>query len=139
MSIIRWNPQVASLLSRWPDTWDDDIMSSFTGAASHNLDVYETENEVVVKANVAGIPEESIDVTFEKGVLWIKAEQEEEAQDEQRKHYSKSSWSYSYKVAVPGTLDMSREPSAEVQNGVITITFKKAEESKPKKLTVTKK
>lgn len=103
---------------------------------ANNLEVYETNDEVVVKANVAGVPTESVDVTFEKGVLWIKAEQTQESDDKQKKHYSKSSWSYSYKVAVPGQIDHGREPEALVKDGVLTISFKKAEASKPRKLTI---
>lgn len=134
MSIIRWSP-MTSLLSRWPDVWDDDMLSPMS-TGSNSLDVYETENEVIVKANVAGVPEDKIDITFEKGILTIAAEMQEEQQDEGRKHYAKSSWKYSYRVAVPGMLDHTVEPKAEAKDGVITITFKKAEAAKAKKLTV---
>jgi HSP20 family protein len=136
MSLVRWTP-MSSLLSRWPD-WDDEDfggLGNLTGTG-RNLDVYETEDEVVVKANVAGISADKVDVTFEKGVLWIKAEAAEEKDDQKKKHYSKSSWVYSYRVAVPGMLDHTQEPSATVTNGVVTVTFKKAEASKPKKLQV---
>src|SRR5690606_8101655 len=110
--------------------------SSLFSNASNNLDVYETDDEVVVKANVAGVPADKIDVTFEKGVLTINAQIEETQEDKGKKHYSKSSWNYSYRVAVPGMLDYTAEPNAEVNDGVITLTFKKAEQSKPKKLQV---
>ena len=138
MSITRWSP-LSRMLSQWPDTWDEDLFSSSMISGNNSLDVYETNEEVVIKANVAGVNESEVDLTFEKGVLWIKAQrtQEEEASD--KKHYSKSSWSYSYKVAVPGTIDYGQEPSAEIEDGVVTVTFKKSESSKPKKLTVTKK
>lgn len=125
-----------SALNRWPSIWDDEDLNTFMSSASNNLDVYETDNEVVVKANVAGVPADKIDVMFEKGVLTITANAAEENSDEKKKHYSKSSWQYSYRVAVPGMLDHTAEPAAEVKDGVITLTFKKAEASKPKKLTV---
>ena len=125
-----------SSLSRWPSIWDDDDFGSLLSSANNNLDVYETNDEVVVKANVAGIPSDKVDITFEKGVLWIKAEAQEEKDDQSKKHYSKSSWNYSYKVAVPGMLDFNHEPNAKVKDGVVTVTFKKAEASKPKKLQV---
>jgi HSP20 family protein len=137
MSLTRWSPLVSSL-NRWPNIWDDDF-DSLIPAASSNLDVYETDDEVVVKANVAGVSADKVDVTFEKGVLWIKAAAEETTDDKKKKHYSKSSWNYSYKVAVPGMIDYTREPAAEVSNGAITISFKKAEASKPKKLEVKQK
>lgn len=135
MAIIRWNPSY-SALSRWPSIWDDDDLESMVPSVGNNLDVYETTDEVVVKANVAGIPSDKVEITFEKNVLWIQAKKDESQDDTQKKHYSRSSWSYSYKVAVPGEIDHTKEPEAVVDQGILTVTFKKAEVSKPKKLTV---
>lgn len=137
MSLVRFNPR-SSLFNRWPSVWDDDDFASMFNPANTNIDVYETEDEVVVQANVAGVQPDEVDITFEKGVLWIKAEKAEETDSEEgkQKFYSKSNWSYSYKVAVPGSLDHTIEPEAAVKDGVLTVTFKKAEHSKPKKLTV---
>ncbi len=139
MSLVRWTP-FSSMLSRWPDFWDDDDFGNLPiTRASNSLDVYETENEVVVKANVAGIPADKVDITFEKGVLWISAKAEIKDEDKSKKYFSSSSWDYSYKVAVPGMIDLNQEPDAVVENGVVTVTFKKAEASKPKKLVVKSK
>lgn len=137
MALIRWNPSL-SPLSRWPSIWDEDDFSSLTNS-SNNLDVYETESEVIVKANVAGVPIDEVDVTYEKGVLWIQASAEKNEDETDKKHYSRSSWSYSYKVAVPGDVDHQAEPKAEVDEGILTVSFKKSEASKPKKLTVSQK
>lgn len=134
MALIPWSPWPN--LSRWPSIWDDEDFPALTMSGTNNLDVYETEDEVVVKANVAGIRPDDVEVTFERGLLLINAQRVQEEDDKQKKHYSKSSWSYSYKVAVPGVIDMNAEPVAETDNGVVTVTFKKAETSKPKKLSV---
>jgi len=134
MSIIKYNPLYNSL-SRWPDFWDDDYFSPIN-SISNNLDVYETDDEVVIKANVAGVASDQVDLTFEKGTLWIKAQANQEQDDEEKQHHSKSSWSYSYKVSVPGVLDHSAEPDAVVKDGVLTIKFKKSEHTKPRKLKV---
>lgn len=135
MAIVSWQP----FNMRWPNVWDwdEDQLASNVGF-SDNLDVFETQDEVVVKANVAGIPDEKVDITFEKGVLWIRAEEEEEKK-EGRKYYRKASRSYSYKVAVPGNVDLKNDPEALIEKGVVTVTFKKAEEAKPKKITVKKR
>jgi len=139
MPIVRWTPKLTNLVN-WSDFFADDDLSLAT-RANNNLDVYETGDEIVVKANVAGIPADKVDVVFEKGVLWIKAEKEEETDDKEKQHYTKSSWNYSYRVAIPSIslVDQNHEPEAEVENGVVTIRFKKTEASKPKKLTVKEK
>lgn len=130
-SLMRWSPFV----NRWPSIFDGDDFTSLT-SASNNLDVYETEDEVVVQANVAGVKPDDVEVTFEKGVLYVRADRTEEEDDKDKKHFSKSSWSYSYRVSVPGMIDEKAEPLAEVSNGVLEVKFKKAEASKPRKLTV---
>lgn len=134
MTIVRWDPLQ---LMRWPAIWDEEGVVP-TAGGDNNLDVYETENEVVVRANVAGVTKEKVDITFEKGVLWIQAEEETE-EKEGKKYYRMATRSYSYKVAVPGNIDLKKEPVAVVENGVVRVTFIKAEEAKPKKITVVAK
>ena len=86
--------------------------------------------------NVAGVANEDVDLTFEKGILWIQANKQEEKDDEERKYYSRSSFSYSYKIAIPGDVDVRQEPEAEIKNGVLRIEFKKSELAQPKKLKI---
>lgn len=132
MSIVRYSP-LSAILNRWPDVWDEDL---FDSAANSNLNVYETKSNVIVEANVAGVDSEDLDITFEKGVLWIQAKKKQEEKDEERKYYSRSSFSYSYKVAIPGDIDQSKEPSVTNSNGVLRVEFKKSEQAQPKKLKV---
>ena len=135
MAINQWRP--LSKFTSWPDLWDNSDLAAWFNQPSTKLDVYETEDEVKVEADVAGVQADDIDLTFEDGVLWIKADRTVQQGDQDKKHYRKSSWSYNYKVAVPGKVDLEQEPTAEVEDGVLTVTFKKAEASKPRKLTVT--
>lgn len=124
-----------SSMLRWPNIWDEDEFP--VAQTSDNLDVYETKDDVVVKASVAGVDPDKVEVTFEKGVLTIAAQEEEESKEGKR-YYRKSSRSYSYRVAVPGNIDLGTDPEAKVNHGVVMVTFKKAEEAKPKKIAVTK-
>lgn len=130
MTIIRWDPTRALL--RWPNVWDED---DFVPSVGDNLDVYETKDEVVVKAAVAGVDPAKVEITFEKGVLTISGAEEVEDKED-KKYYRKSSRSYSYRVAVPGNIDLAIEPEAKVAHGVVKVSFKKAEEAKPKKIAV---
>lgn len=132
MSIIRYSP-LQAMLSRWPDIWDEDMLDQTTNS---HLNVYETKNNVIVEANIAGVANEDVDLTFEKGILWIQAKKQEEKNDENRKYYSKSSFSYSYKVAIPGDIDLSSEPDAQIKNGVLKVEFKKSALAQPKKLKI---
>lgn len=133
MAIIRWDPM--STMLRWPNIWEDDDFPTVAG--TDNLDVYETKDESVVKANVAGIDPDKVEITFEKGVLTISARAESEEKEDKR-YYKKAARSYSYRVAIPGNIDLSAEPEAKVEHGIVTVTFKKAEEEKPKKISIKK-
>lgn len=133
MAIIRWDP--VSTLLRWPNVWEDEDMGALGGA--NNLDVYETNEEVTIKANVAGIDPDKVEITFEKGVLTLTG-QEESEEHEGKKFYKKATRSYSYRIAVPGNIDLAKEPEATVKNGIVSVVFKKAEEAKPKKIAIKK-
>lgn len=133
MAIIRWDP--VNTMLRWPNIWEDEDWG-LSKIGSDNLDVYKTKDEVVIKANVAGIDPDKVDITFEKGVLSISAQEVEEK--EGKKYYKKASRSYSYRVAVPGNINASAEPEAKVNHGIVSVTFKKAAEVKPKKITIKK-
>lgn len=132
MSIVRYSP-LQAMLNRWPDFWDEDL---FDQTSNSHLNVYENKNKVVVEANIAGVANEDVDLTFEKGILWIQAKKQEEKSDEERKYYSHSAFSYSYKVAIPGDVDLSKEPEAEINNGVLKVEFEKSKLAQPKKLKI---
>lgn len=131
MAIVRYDPfsNLSSLL-RWPALIDEDFSGS-----SQSLDLYETKDSVVIKANVAGIDPKNVEVTFHKGVLSIKAEATEEHKED-RRYYQRSYSNYFYKVAVPGEIDQNGEPEARFENGMIKVTFKKVPEEQPKKISV---
>lgn len=132
MAIIKYDPFGIQGLLRWPNSvFDEEDGFGFDSG----LDIYETENEVCIRANVAGIKSENVDVTFEKGVVWIQG-QEESEENKDRKYYRKSSRNYSYKVAVPGNIDWKVDPEAKIEHGILELKFKKAEEAKPRKINV---
>lgn len=107
--------------------------------SSSGLNVYEDNNAVFVEAALPGIsPHDEVEVTFDQGVLWIKAEKKEEKADKDKKYYRKAKRSFSYRISVPGKIDLKQEPEASFADGLIKITFLKAEESMPKKISVKK-
>lgn len=113
---------------------EDDWMSM--PAVAGGISISEDDKQVFVSAPLPGIDEKDIDITFDKGYLWIKGESQQEDDDKKRKYYRRSSDSFSYRIAVPGDIDLSSEPEADYKNGVMTITFTKSATSQPKKITV---
>ncbi len=103
------------------------------------LSVYEDENMVYVEAALPGLSHEHIDITFDKGTLWIKGEKEEEESGKKHKYYRKAANSFAYRVALPGNVDESQEPEAFYENGIMKIVFHKKKEYHPKKIQIKKK
>ena len=116
------------------DDWGDEELIPFS--AGSGLSIYEDKDNIFVEAAVPGIKPEDVEITFDKGNLWINGKMVETEEDKEKKFYQKSSSSFSYRVTVPGHLDASKEPIAECENGVMKITFAKSPETKPKKITI---
>lgn len=116
------------------DLWEDlgDLMP--TNGTINGLSVFEDEKNVYVEAAVPGINPKDIDVTFEKGVLWIKGETK--AEEKGKKYYRRASSNFSYRVTVPGEVDWNTEPIATSKNGKMTVTFSKSPKTQPKKIAV---
>lgn len=129
MQLVKFNPF-------FPMLDEDDNWPSFK--VNDNLDVYETDNEIVVKAAVPGIPSDKVDVTFEDGVLRISAKVEESKEEKEKKKvvYRQQRVSYfDYTTTLPRAVDGDRI-QAEVNNGIVTITAPIAPAAKPKKIAV---
>lgn len=116
--------------------WDDDLAIHTDG--SSGIDLFEDDEFVYVQASLPGVDPDDVEVTFDKGVLWIKGDKKEEEKDKKLKFYRRSTSSFSYRVSVPGEIDLSKEPEAESKHGVTTIKFHKHPQSKPKKISVKK-
>lgn len=100
------------------------------GAGIH-VDVAETDDEVVVTADVPGFDAEDIDVSVVDRQLRISAEHSEETEeeDEDTKYYrrERSQRSVSRTVSLPADVE-EREASASYENGVLTVELPKAGE-----------
>jgi HSP20 family protein len=119
-----------------PDFWDEDEEWLTAPSTQSGLSVYEDEDKVYVEAAVPGIDPKDVDVTFQDGYVWIRGETKEEEGDKKKKYYRKASRSFSYRVAVPGDIDESKEPEATYKHGVMTIAFTKSPKAQPKKIQV---
>ncbi|MBI2031706.1 MAG: Hsp20/alpha crystallin family protein [Candidatus Levybacteria bacterium] len=117
-----------------PSVWEDiEEMLPTTGNIS-GLSISEDGQNIYVSAAVPGVDPEDVDISFEKGVLWVKAEKKEE--EKGKKFYRKATSSFSYRVTVPGEIDPNIEPEASCRNGIVTVTFVKSPKVKPKKIAV---
>jgi len=137
MAIIRWEPTFPRWFWRWPNLWEEEEeWPELT--VTEGLDVYETENEVVVKAAVPGVPADKVEVTFEDGVLRIRGKVEEAEEEKKRKkvvYRAQRMAAFDYTTTLPRAVS-SEKIQAEVKEGVVTVKAPIAAQAKPKKITV---
>jgi HSP20 family protein len=115
-------------------TWDEDEDWGVTTQTQNNLSISEDDTNVYVEAALPGVDPKHVEVTFDRGIVWIKGETNTE--EKGKKFYRKAASQFSYRVAVPGDIDMNKEPVATSKNGVMTVSFVKAPSSQPKKIMV---
>ncbi len=103
------------------------------------LDVVENDDEFIVKANVAGINPEDIEITYTDNNLSIKGEvssEREEEGEEGRYHLRERRYgTFSRTISMPSTVDVENI-DAETKNGVLKVHLPKKEEVKPRRIEI---
>jgi HSP20 family protein len=105
------------------------------------LDVEEKGDSFIVKAEIPGVDPEHMEVELHGDQLLIRGEKKEEKEekDEEKKYYYKerSFGSFSRSVALGVELD-PEDVKADYRDGVLTVTLKKAESRKARKIDIKK-
>jgi len=142
-SVIRWEPfrNVNSLQEQFSRLFD----TSFPGRSSESdlttwapaVDIQETENELMLKADLPGIEEKDIDVRIENNTLTIRGERkfEKQVNEDNYLRVERSYGSFSRSFSLPNTIN-TEAINAECKNGVLTVQMPKRAESKPKQVKV---
>lgn len=145
MSIEKWYPftDLMSLRQAMDRLFEDSYVRpsrALAGpgeAAGPGLDVYQTPNEIVVKAGLPGVKPEDVNIDITGDTLTIKGENkaEQEIKKEDYLYRERRYGAFSRSVILPGGL-RSDKAEATMEDGVLTLTIPKAEEVKPKVISV---
>ena len=139
MMIRRWDPfrearRMDSLANRF---WRAYGVGPAVAARPLPLDVFQQEDEVVVRASLPGVKSEDVEVTFEDGVLRITASdaRDEEGQEGRYLVRERRIGKAQRALRLPDTVDADRAETTYA-DGVLTITFPKVEAKKAKRLEI---
>src|ERR1700704_5714189 len=104
---------------------------------SPSVDIYETENELILKADLPDVKLEDIEVRVENQTLTLKGERkfEEDASVRGYHRIERSYGTFTRSFTVPTTVD-SEKVSAEFKNGVLTVKLPKKEAAKPRQVKI---
>lgn len=142
--IVRWQPanELVSLREAmdrlFQDSWVGTRAWNFPAAwAEPTLDVYETPDQVTVKAAIPGVKPEDVEITITGNMLALSGESKEETETKDKNYLRRESrlGTFSRMIELPAGLQTDKA-DAKFENGIVTITFPKAEEIKPKTIKV---
>jgi HSP20 family protein len=126
-------------LLRQISLFDDESAIPTLRPQNSNVELSEDEKHVYIEAHLPGVPEKDIEVTQDKGILWIRGEAKEQEKDSKKKYYHRAARSFSYRIAIPGNIDEAKTPTATYHNGVLQISYPKMPIEGPKKIEITSK
>jgi HSP20 family protein len=99
-------------------------------------DIYENDHDIIVYADLPGVDDKNVNITLEDDVLTLIGHQNDEAPEAMEmlyRGYRPGIYRRSFTLGV----SIDREKiDAKIKNGVLTLTLPKAEEAKPRKITV---
>jgi HSP20 family protein len=100
-------------------------------------DIFEDEEGVSLRFELAGVEPKDVDIRFENGVLTLRGERKLD-REEKRDNYHRVELSYgtfTRSFSLPGTID-AEKIRAESRNGVLVVHLPKKAEAKPRSIQV---
>jgi len=142
-NLTRWEPMREMMTLREAmDRLFDDAFTRPLGPRGVStvmpiIDLYQTPEEVVVKANLPGLKSDDVQISVTSDVLTLRGEfkQEEERKDATYHVLERRSGSFERSVMLPTDVQTDKA-RADFEDGVLTITLPKAETVKPRTITV---
>jgi HSP20 family protein len=147
MSLMRFDPEreLLSLRDAMNRLMEDSfVLPSMVGEIRGSgrswglaVDMFETNDQLVVKASVPGVKPENLDVTVQGENLIIKGETKEENESQQGRYHvrERRQGAFSRTLMLPYPIQNDRV-EAHFENGVLTLTLPKADAVKPRQIKV---
>jgi HSP20 family protein len=141
--MTRWEPfremrRMHDMLDQLMDRSLIDYTDDMEGSSSYMpIDVYQTDENIIVKASAPGIKPDDLDISITGDTLTIQGESTQETEDKSAQYYlrERRASRFSRTITLP-TMVKAEEAEAEFEHGVLTLTLPKVEEVKPKTITV---
>jgi HSP20 family protein len=148
MALIRWEPvrelnTIQSEMNRLFNTFFDSPTPG-SGAPSHTqrrwipaMDLVETADEFVLRADLPGLTEQDVNIEVEDNVLTVSGERKAEHEERKEGYYrvERSSGSFSRSLTLPKGVD-PESVKAGFENGVLEVRIPKPEQRRPRKVAI---
>jgi HSP20 family protein len=142
-NLIRWEParEMMSLRDAMDRLFDDAFTRPLSlrdgGWSSPAIDMFQTDDEIIVKAALPGIKADEVQINVTGEVLTLKGEMKQNQEMKEKSWHIREQrfGSFERSIALPTDV-VADKAKADFENGILTITLPKAEEVKPKMITV---
>lgn len=142
-NLIRWEParEMMTLREAMDRLFDDAFTRPLSLSGNHwsipAVDMYQTDNEVVVKAALPGIKADEVQINVTGEVITLKGEIKQENESKEKAyHIREQRWGAFERSLVLPTEVVADKAKADFENGILTIMLPKAEEVKPKTINI---
>lgn len=147
MAIVRWlDPfrDLSSIQERMNQIFEDALSRSRgreeglrSGMWTPAVDIYETNESVVVKAELPGVEKDQISVEVKDGILSLRGERkfEKEVKEESYHRIERSYGNFQRSFSLPVSVDQDKV-TARFKDGVLEVKLPKKEQAKPKQIHV---
>lgn len=147
MAVIRWDPfrDLVTLREKMNRLFEEAFTSRgeekdlVASTWTPSVDIYETESDLVLTAEVPGIDENDVEIKIEDNTLTIKGDRnfEKETKEENYHRIERSYGSFYRSFTLPRNIDQDKI-KAENENGILKVIMPKKPELKPKKVKILK-
>lgn len=146
--LTRWEPfrDIVSLREAMDRLFDESVVRPRGAALAPQVrgalavDMYETDEDIVLKASVPGVGPDDLDISITGDTLTIKGESAREEEVEEENYICRERYygAFSRSIAIPASVEADKA-EAEFEDGVLILRLPKAEEMKPKSIKVKSK
>jgi HSP20 family protein len=144
-NITRWQPmrEMVTLRDAMDRLFDEAFtrpwgaLDGWRGIGGPSVDMFETENDVVIKASLPGLKADDVQINVTGEMLTLKGETKETTEENEKSYHMREQryGAFERSISLP-TLVTPEKAKAEFEDGILTVTLPKAEEVKPKTITV---
>ncbi len=141
MTLTKFNPFTSEDFPAGLRLFEDSVNRLLSQPAARpwapSVDIFETENDLVLKADLPGIEQKDVDIQIENGTLSLRGERkfQNEKKDGGFHRVERGYGSFARYFALPDSVDPEKV-KAEYKNGVLTVTLPKKEVAKPRQIKV---
>ena len=145
-NLTRWQParEMMTLREAMDHLFDEAFTHPFglttDGWSRPAIDMYQTDNEVVVKASLPGFKADEVQINITGDVLTLRGETKQDQEVKEKTYHMREQRWGSFERSIPLPTSVSADKAmADFENGILTITLPKSEAARPKAITIKSK